>query len=216
MPASARPPGWCKAVLFDLDGTLADTAPDLLAALNVLRTARDLPDLPLEALAAADVAQGSRAMMRAHLLEPGEEVEPLRQRFFAAYDATGHTKTRLFDGIAEVLHHLEEEGTPWAIVTNKPTAQTLPLLPVLNLAGRPVAVVCGDTCAQPKPDPSGLLLVCAPLGLDPGDCLFVGDALFDRDAAAGCGMPFVGAGWGYWSTTAAVVLDDPRDLLGLL
>ena len=203
--------------MFDLDGTLADTGPDLVAALNVMRVERGLPEVSMKE-AGHLVGHGSRRLMSELLVEDGEDVEPLRDRFLLEYDRTRHERTALFDGIEEVLRTLESRSVPWAIVTNKPTRQTEGLLPTIGLVDRPLAVVCSDTLPRYKPHPDGLLHVCEMVRADPGDCLFVGDNDLDIAAAAACGMPFAGAGWGYWDPgyRAGTVLDDPSGILGLI
>ena len=206
-----------KAVIFDFDGTLVDSAPDLVAALNVLRARRGL--LPVEARSITTlVANGSRAMMREFLLRDGDDMEELRQQFLAAYDSTNHQRTKLFAGIESMLGRLEQHGVVWAIVTNKPKAQTETLLTVLNLQRRVAQLVCGDTLSRAKPHPDGLLKVCEQLALQPQKCLYVGDNLIDRQAAESCAMPFAAAGWGYWyeRDTTAKVLNAPDEILPML
>ena len=207
----------CKAVLFDLDGTLADTGPDLVAALNVMRVERGLPEVSMKE-AGHLVGYGSRLLMREMLVEEGEDIEPLRDRFLREYELTGHSRTTLFVGIEELLRKLEESTIPWAIVTNKPTRQTEGLLPVLGLDGRAVSVVCSDTLERYKPHPDGLLHVCDKVGVEAGKAVFVGDNNLDVKAAQSCGMPFVAAGWGYWEEDmqADLVLSDPLQILELV
>lgn len=203
------------AILFDFDGTLADTGPDLVAALNSMRAERELPPITREEITASQIANGSRSMMRAHLLSDDEDVEQWRPQFLAAYDATAHTQTRLFDGIPKLLERLEELNVPWAIITNKPTAQTLDLLPVLGLDKRAAMVVCADTYPLPKPDPTGVNAICAELEIDPSAGLLVGDAPIDLQAAAAAQMPFAAAGWGYWEDETDWVLAHPDELTAL-
>lgn len=206
-----------KAVIFDLDGTLADTGPDLVAALNVLRKERGLPEVSMKE-AGHLVGYGSRIMMRELLVEKGENIKPLRDRFLEEYEKIGHVRTKLFDGIEELLGKLEFATVPWAIVTNKPTRHTESLLPVLGLDGRAAQVICSDTLKRHKPHPDGLLQVCETLEIKADEAVFVGDNTLDVEAAQACGMPFVAAGWGYWEKDmpAEVLLQDPRQLIDLV
>ena len=201
-----------KAVIFDLDGTLADTAPDLVAALNVMRKQRNLKPMDVSELTADELANGSRSMMRAHLLEPDEDVEQWRPEFFKQYDAIAHQHTTLFDGMHELLDCLDDKKIPWAIVTNKPEQQTFDLLPIIKLDKRVAMVVCGDTFPKPKPDPTGLLAVCSKLNLEPQDCIFLGDAIIDEQAAVACNMHFVAAGWGLWRGQTKWVCNHPDEI----
>lgn len=206
-----------RAALFDLDGTLADTGRDLVAALNVMRAERGLPALPFEQLK-YEVGYGSRRLMSGYLLEEGEDLEARRADFLVAYDELKHQHSDLFAGMQEVLDHLEAADLPWAIVTNKPTKQTEDLLAKLKLRPPPRCVVCSDTLPRYKPHPDGIMHVCAALDLQPADGLFIGDNNLDERAAAAAGMPFVAAGWGYWEQgqSDARVLQRPEDLIPLL
>ena len=206
-----------RAALFDLDGTLADTGRDLVAALNVMRAQRGLPALPFEQLK-YEVGYGSRRLMSGYLLEEGEDLEARRADFLVAYDQLKHEQSDLFAGMQQVLDHLEAAGLPWAIVTNKPTQQTESLLAKLKLRPPPRCVVCSDTLPRYKPHPDGIQHVCKELGLQPADGLFIGDNNLDERASAAAGMPFVAAGWGYWEQgqSDARVLQRPEDLIPLL
>ena len=206
-----------KAAIFDLDGTLADTGPDLVAALNVLREKRGLHPVSMKE-AGHVVGYGSRKLMKDFLADENEEIAPLRNSFLDAYEMLGHANTTLFEGIKELLSGLEEKKVPWSIVTNKPSRHTNSLLPVIGLDGRPAVVVCSDTLSRHKPHPDGLLHVCDKLGIGAKEAVFVGDNDLDVEAAESCGMPFVAAGWGYWPNgmPSEVVLEDPRDVLGMV
>jgi len=193
-PARARP----RAVLFDLDGTLLDTAPDLAAALNRTRADEGLPPLA-PAVIRPWVAQGSPG-----LLEVGFGSGPdapayaaRRTRLLAHYRAAIATHTRLFAGMAEVLDVLEAGRRPWGIVTNKPGWLSAPLLAALALEHRAACVVAGDTLAQAKPHPAPLLHAAATLTMRSADCLYVGDAESDVTAARAAGMPVLVALYGY-------------------
>ena len=207
-------------VLFDLDGTLLDTAPDLAAALNRLRRERGETAWPF-ALIRPTVSHGSPGMLKASF---GIEVDhplyaELNQRFLALYQEFIAVETALFPGMAEVLAHLETNAIPWGVVTNKPGFLTEPLLKALGLWTRAACVVSGDTLAKCKPDPEPLWYACKQAGVDPSRSLYVGDA--ERDVLAGnrAGMIALAAGFGYLDAEdrpqewgAAGVLSQPVDL----
>jgi len=187
-----------RAVLFDLDGTLADTAPDLGAALNRVRGERGLPPLPLARLR-PHASHGARGLLGAGFAVTPEHADypALRDAFLAHYAAALCVESRLFDDVAEVLAAIEGRALPWGIVTNKATRYTTPLLAALGLAGRAGAVVCGDTTAHAKPHPAPLLAAASALGVDPVACLYVGDAERDIDAGVAAGMRTLVARYGY-------------------
>ena len=211
-----------RAILFDLDGTLADTAPDLAAAVNLLRTARGLEPTAYELLRPTASA-GARGMIGAAFgLKPGDEgfVE-LREGFFDNYQAAMAVHSTLFPGIVELLAGIEEAGLQWGIVTNKPARFTDPLLPQIGL-GHAACIISGDTTAHAKPHPAPLLEAAERLGLPPKQCWYVGDDLRDIQAGQAAGMPSIGCGWGYCgpveplSWKADLVLDTPEQLLALM
>jgi N-acetyl-D-muramate 6-phosphate phosphatase len=213
-----------KAVLFDLDGTLADTAADLAYAVNRQRIDRGLAPLPLAALR-PHVSQGARGMLRtAFGIAPGHADYPgLRDEFLEIYAANLLRDTRLFEGIADLLAALEARRMPWGIVTNKLTQYTSPLIAGLGLAPRAGCIVCGDTCARAKPFPDPLVEAAARVGLQPGQCLYIGDDERDVQAAHAAGMDCLVAGYGYlgdgspphqWGGRA--VIAHPREVLGFL
>lgn len=174
----------CAAVLFDLDGTLLDTAPDMAWALNQVRHEQGLPALS-EARIRPHVSKGGSGLIRlAFGLERDDpRAEPLRQRFIAIYAEHLSERTRLFPGMDEVLVRLEAKHLPWGIVTNKPGWLTRPLLAQLALEPRAACVIAGDTTAHAKPHPEPVLAACRALDLAPAQCLFIGDDA--RDIAAG-------------------------------
>ena len=209
------------AVLFDLDGTLLDTAPDLGGALNQLLAETGRDALPLGTIR-PHVSHGARALLRLGLgVEPGDPAyEAYRRRLLDRYQANIATHTRLFPGMGDVLAHLEGAGIPWGVVTNKPGWLTAPLMAAVGLAHRAACVVSGDTTPHPKPHPAPLLHACRTAGAAPGHCLFVGDA--ERDVVAGraAGMATLVALFGYipaeesprtWGADG--YLEAPRDLL---
>jgi len=186
------------AVLFDLDGTLADTAPDLGAALNRVRADRGLDPVPLERLRPY-ASHGARGLIGAGMaVAPGEpDYVALRDAFLAHYAAALCVATALFADVDAMLGTLGARGLPWGIVTNKATRFTEPLLEALSLASRAGAVVCGDTTPFAKPHPAPLQHAAMRLGVDPSRCVYVGDARRDVEAGRAAGMPTLVARWGY-------------------
>jgi len=213
-----------QAVLFDLDGTFADTAPDLGRALNRLRADQGLKPLPI-AIMRAHASSGARGLLKAGfgLTPESEGYDALRDRFLDLYAENLCVETRLFEGIPELLSKIEARDLPWGIVTNKANRFTEPLLRTLAVGHRAACVVSGDSTPHIKPHPAPLLQAAALLGLAPGDCVYVGDDLRDVQAARAAGMRFVAAGWGYlgdgvdprtWDADA--VVSHPRELLNVI
>ncbi len=211
-----------RAILFDLDGTLADTAPDLAAAVNLLRTVRGLAPADY-ALLRPTASAGARGMIGAAFgLKPEDEgfVE-LRDGFFANYQAAMAVHSALFPGVPELLAGIEQAGLAWGIVTNKPARFTDPLVPLIGLQGAG-CVVSGDTTAHAKPHPAPLLEAARRLDLAPAQCWYVGDDLRDIQAGQAAGMPTIACGWGYCGAiepqgwNADHLLDTPQALLSLL
>ena len=214
-----------KAVLFDFDGTLADTAPDLGAALNRLRADHGLPALSIETLRRY-ASSGARGLLRGgfELLPEQSRYERMRDAFLDYYDECMCAETRLFPGIEELLTEIERRGIAWGIVTNKSTRFTPRIVAALGLEHRVACVVCGDTTPHIKPHPAPLLHAARELRLDPGDCCYVGDDLRDVQAAHAAGMRAVAVEYGYsgndnggphaWNADA--VIARPQDLIGIL
>jgi phosphoglycolate phosphatase len=210
----------CAAVLFDLDGTLLDTAPDMVGALNELLAEYDRAPLPFAALRPY-VSHGSYRLVRLGFEEAGDtEHEALRQRFLTLYGARVARATLPFDGIPEVLATLERAAIPWGIVTNKPGRLTDDLLAALNLDTRAACVVNGDTLPERKPHPMPLEHAARIIGVSAQACVYVGDAERDMVAANRAGMPGIVARYGYipaeeraddWPAIGAI--DHPRELL---
>jgi len=212
-----------RAVLFDLDGTLADTAPDLAAALNRLRADQGLEPVPLERLRPFASA-GARGLVHAGFgVKPGDaDYASLREAFLEAYAERTCAETRLFPGIAELLEELARRSIAWGVVTNKATRFTERILGALGLV--PDCVVCGDTTEHLKPHPAPMRHALEQLALPAGECLYLGDDLRDMQAARAVGMRAVAVQWGYhhpenggpgtWKADA--VIAQPRDLIGLL
>jgi phosphoglycolate phosphatase len=209
-----------RTVLFDLDGTLADTAPDLGHALNALLAEHGLAPLAPENVRRT-ASHGAIAMLRAGFpLLPDEELPLLRERFLEHYRANIARHTRLFPGTATLLDRLEASGLRWGVVTNKLEYLTRPLLLALGLLERADCVVCGDTTAHAKPHPEPLLHACRLLGVAPAASVYVGDSRQDVEAARGAGMPCIIAAYGYLDGGAAadafgaeMIIDEPLGLL---
>lgn len=187
-----------EAVLFDLDGTFADTAPDLGAALNHLRSLHKLPPLPLE-VTRLQASHGSVGLIKLgfNIGPDSAKFPPLREAFLAHYTANICAHTTLFPGMAELVNALEQRGLPWGIVTNKPHRFTLPLMQALGYAERAACLVSGDTCAHAKPHPEPLLYAAKIIGVAPQNCLYVGDDKRDIDAGRAAGMKSLIALFGY-------------------
>ncbi len=189
-----------RTVLFDLDGTLADTAPDLAAALNHVLHEAGKPTLPFEAIRPV-ASHGGMALIKLgfQLAPEHPQFEPLREQLLQHYAANIVQHTSLFPGMTELLDRLEARGMRWGVVTNKPGWLTEPLLEGLGIRSRAACVVSGDTLPQRKPDPTPLLYACEQSNTDTLQCLYVGDA--ERDIIAGkrAGMRTLVALFGYLS-----------------
>jgi phosphoglycolate phosphatase len=187
-----------KAVLFDLDGTFADTAPDLGAALNHVLSLHGRPPLPLE-ISRLQASHGSAGMLKlAFGVSPdAPEFPALRDAFLAHYTAHICDHTRLFAGMAELIAALEQRGLPWGIVTNKPQRFTLPLMQALGMASRAACLVSGDTCAHAKPHPEPMLHAAGLIGVPAQQCLYLGDDKRDMEAGNAAGMTSLIALYGY-------------------
>jgi 2-phosphoglycolate phosphatase len=210
-----------KAILFDFDGTLADTASDLARPLNRLRAARGLAGLPLETLRPFASA-GARGLLEAGLgiLPDHPEYKQLREAFLEHYENEICIDTRLFPGMLELLSALEARRLRWGIVTNKSARLTQLLVRELGLEARVACVVCGNTTAHLKPHPASLLHAAAELALAPRECVYLGDDLRDVQAARAAGMRSVAVGWGYGgdveSWQADAVIGHPLELVAQL
>ena len=207
-----------RAILFDLDGTLADTAPDLAAAVNQLRTDRGLTPVDY-ALLRPVASAGARGLIGAAfgLTAADAEYETLRVAFLQNYTAAIAVQSTLFNGVTELLAALDARGIKWGIVTNKAARLTDLLVPLIGLqqAG---CVISGDTTPHPKPHPAPLLEAARQLGVPAQECWYVGDDLRDIEAGRAAGMFTVAAAWGYCGATlpqtwsADLILAAPLDL----
>ncbi|MGH8158246.1 MAG: phosphoglycolate phosphatase [Rhodanobacter sp.] len=211
-----------QGVLFDLDGTLLDSAPDLYAAL-VAQCAEEGVAPPPYAPVREVVSRGSRAILRCAFAERGEPaLDLLMPRYLELYRRMLAEQTGAFDGVDDLLVRIEARGLRWGIVTNKPAFLTDELVSRIGWASRASAVVSGDTLPVKKPDPAPVLLACARAGLAPAQCLFVGDDRRDILAGNAAGLYTVAVSWGYldggdphaWG--ADVVLAHPAELAALL
>jgi phosphoglycolate phosphatase len=210
-----------QGVLFDLDGTLLDSAPDLHAALVAYCAEVDAPPAPYAKVREV-VSRGSRAILRCAFDESDEALLERMPRYLELYHSMMTRHTRPFEGIDPLLEALESSGLAWGVVTNKPGYLTDDLIEQIGWDKRACAVVSGDTLPVRKPDPAPVLLACERAGLDPARCLFVGDDRRDVQAGNSAGLYSVAVHWGYldggdphaWGADA--VLEHPRQLAELL
>lgn len=211
-----------QAVLFDLDGTLVDSAPDFYTVVNSLRAEDGLPALPHPAIR-EQVSNGGMALARLtwNLTAEHPQLADYRLRLLARYSEHIGTASGLFPGFEQTLHGLQQAGIQWGIVTNKPRPYTEPLLQRLGIEA--AVVVCPDDVSQPKPHPEPLFKAAADLKLAASQCWYVGDHIRDIDAARAAGMPSVAALFGYveagddpqqWHADYSI--NQPQDLLHLL
>lgn len=203
-----------RGVLLDLDGTLLDTAPDMAQALNRLRAAEGLEHLPFDRIRPL-VSHGAPRLIRFAFDDPEPaRYDDLRMRFLDFYRGALAVHTRVFDGFEDVLLAIEQAGMRWGIVTNKPGWLTLPLLEQLGLAARSGCIVSGDTLAERKPHPMPLLHAAGLLGLEPRECVYLGDAERDVQAARNAGMIPLVAGFGYLNEDEDPAAWQPDAVLG--
>lgn len=212
------------AVLFDLDGTLIDSAPDLGAAADKMRTDRGMPSLPLQDYRPMAGA-GARGMLSiAFGMKPDDPAfEAMREEFFVNYETRMTELTYIFDGVPELISRISGAGLAWGVVTNKSSRFTLPLTRAMPLFGTAGAIVSGDTMPHAKPHPAPLFEAARQLGLAPERCIYVGDDERDIIAGRAAGMPTVAAAYGYLGATAATdhwkadaTIVSPLALLNLL
>ena len=213
-----------EAVVFDLDGTLLDTAPEFIAVVQQLRAEHELAALP-ECDIRATVSDGARAMVALALdiNEADEIFESKRQRFLEIYAGSLGSATAPYAGIVDLLVQLQRAGITWGISTNKPSYLTDPLIACMAFDPPPTSIVCPDHVSQPKPDPEPLLLNCKQLDCDPANAIYVGDHLRDIEAGRAAGMYTIAAAYGYIhehenpeSWGADQVAADGRALAGLI
>ncbi|WAH60302.1 N-acetylmuramic acid 6-phosphate phosphatase MupP [Pseudomonas sp.] len=213
-----------RAVLFDMDGTLLDTAPDFIAICQAMLAERNLPAID-DQLIRDVVSGGAKAMVSATFaLSPqAPEFEALRLEFLERYQVGCAVHSHLYEGMAELLDDIEKAGLRWGVVTNKPVRFAEPIMQQLGLAERSALLICPDHVTHSKPDPEPLTLACKMLDLDPASVLFVGDDLRDIESGRDAGTRTAAVRYGYihphdnpshWG--ADVVVDRPLDLRKVL
>ncbi len=211
-------------IIFDLDGTLVDTAPDLAYALNLQRERYGLQALPLSEIRPY-ASHGSKGLLSVgfNLSPEDARFADMRQEYLDLYDQVFTRSPVLFNGIEVVLGKMESKKMPWGIVTNKPRRFSEPLIRALQLHERVSCLVCGDDAPHAKPHPDTLLLACKMTGVSPLDCIYVGDAERDVQAGRAAGMKTVVALFGYIDVTdkpqewgADAMIAEPGELLGLV
>lgn len=213
--------GPVRAVLLDLDGTLLDTAPDLIACANQLLREQGLAEKLPGSYGHSPSLGSAGLLQRAFHLPPGHpDMAPLHDRFLDLYRQQLSIRTRPYPGMVEVLDALDARGIAWAVATNKPLALSEPVLAAFDLLQRTDALLCGDQVQRPKPHPEMLLHLCATLGVPPAEAVMVGDAKRDIAAGHAAGMRTLGCLFGYlcaedrptrWGADA--LLQEPLDLL---
>lgn len=212
-----------RGVLFDLDGTLLDSAPDLVATLNYLRAGLGLPPMPFDDLRHF-VSRGAPGLIKAGMPPCDDEtLAAWRQDFLTHYQDNSFVDSRPFDGVEEVLDALAKRGIPWGIVTNKMEFLSFPILEMAGWAETVSAVICGDTVSNNKPHPEPVLAACSRIGVPPAEVLMVGDDLRDIQAGrrAGCKTAF--ALYGYTDPKGQLdmpgetaLIETPQEILELL
>jgi len=211
--------GQFDAVLFDLDGTLVDTAPDMVAVVQELQSDKGLEPLAFE-VGRSQVSNGALGLLRVGFPKADEEqLEALLQEFLQRYEAALCINSTVYPGLGDLLDKLDAARRPWGVVTNKPARITDPLLDALNLSHRLACAVSGDTLATRKPDPGQLLFACAMANLKPERTVYVGDAARDIEAGRAAGMATIAVEYGYITADddpatwdADLIVADPQEL----
>jgi 2-phosphoglycolate phosphatase len=211
------------AVLFDLDGTLLDSAPDLVGSLNWVRGTENLSPLPLSEMSQY-ASRGAVGLLKAGMPETDEDrFESWRLRFLDHYSKNSFCNSRLYEGVPELLDFLDEAGIPWGIVTNKIESLTLPIIEAAKLQQAISCLVCGDTLSESKPHPAPVSLACGILKVAPEETLFVGDDIRDIQAGNAAGTQTAAVHYGYGSNgltgdqvRASLQVHHPSDLLELV
>ena len=209
-----------SAMLFDLDGTLLDSAPDMVAALNEVRADIGLEPLPVEKVGHG-VTRGAVGLLELGMPETDEKTfEAWREKLIDGYAQNIFEKSSLYDGVEELLAALDRSGVPWGLVTHKPEYLTRAVMEACGLSGRVSCSVCGDTLQESKPHPAPVLLACERLGVEPGETLFAGDDLRDIEAGVAAGTKTAAVYYGYGSSglrgplvEQSIAVRHPTDLL---
>lgn len=211
-----------KTVLFDLDGTLADTAPDLAGALNHVLIKHQQEPLPYETIRPV-VSHGGIALTTLGFGENHPDFDNIYKELLAHYEANIANETSLFDGMSELLTQLEANNINWGVVTNKPGWLTEPLLEALDLTSRAATIVSGDTLKERKPHPAPILYACNQAGSEANECLYIGDAERDIEAGNRAGMLSIVALFGYIADSdkpdtwgAHALINSPQEILPLI
>ena len=212
-----------RAMLFDLDGTLLDSAPDLVGALNRVRESEQLPPLDVVEMSCF-ASHGAVGLLKAGMPPTDSGTfESWRLRFLQHYSENSYRDSSLYDGVPDLLEYLQICGIPWGIVTNKIEALTLPIIEAANLRQSVSCVVCGDTLSKSKPDPAPVSLACGILEVAPANTLFVGDDIRDLEAGRAAGTRTAAVHYGYGSyelndelVTGSHQVHHPTDLVELV
>jgi phosphoglycolate phosphatase len=213
-----------QVILFDLDGTLVDTAHDLGAALNIQRKRHGLSPLAHEVIRPV-ASHGSRGLLALgfNLTPQVPQFPAMRDEYLTIYEEVLVNSPVLFEGVAGLLNEIETQGCAWGIVTNKPRRYTEPIMQALGLDSRAASIVCGDDAARPKPAPDTLLMACAEMQQRPENCIYIGDAARDIEAGIAAGMRTGVALYGYLDVTdqpaswgADYMIQHPEEILSLL
>ena len=201
-------------ILFDLDGTLVDTAPDLGLALNLQRQKHGLQDLPIDVIRPY-ASHGSKGLLSIGfgLSDKDDLFHAMRIEYLDLYDEVFTRNPVLFDGVSELLDFIESQTIQWGVVTNKPRRFSAPLIDAMGLAERMTCLVCGDDADRPKPAPDTLFLACKLADVNPEDCFYVGDAERDIQAGNAAGMKTVVAMYGYLDEKDQLIKIGLRDFL---
>jgi N-acetyl-D-muramate 6-phosphate phosphatase len=213
-----------RNVLFDLDGTLLDTAPDMVYAINQVRQEYGMPSIELSKIR-LQVSLGAVAIIKEafNLSNNDPDIESIRQKFLTNYSENIYRETRFFEGMENVLDTLDRHGIAWGIVTNKAEWLTTLLVEEMQLNLRTNCIVNGNTLPVAKPNPEPLLYACNMMNCAPENAVYIGDAIWDIEAGTRAGMPTILARYGYinletdldeWGATA--IIDTPNDILGHL
>lgn len=212
-----------RAVLFDLDGTLLDSAPDLVGSLNHVRHSEGLEPLPVPQMS-PHASKGAIGLLKAGMPACDEQtLESWRLRFLEHYSVNSFVDSALYDGVADLLGFLQQSAIPWGIVTNKSESLTLPLVRTIGWGGVVSCVVCGDTLSESKPHPAPVALACSILEVEPTMTMFVGDDVRDIQAGLAAGTQTAAVHYGYGSHEfedsefrGDVQIHQPLDLQSLI